>query len=91
MLDAEIAISYSRWKVTVKRAVKNTCETELKASMNSSKLKDGPLISESFGLKDNVSKLQRTEVGTYFRLRSFTTNVKMNRKSDPTYAAQLWK
>ena len=32
-----------------------------------------------------------TEARTNFRLRSFTTNVKINRKSDPTYAAELWK
>ena len=81
ILDEEIAISYSKWKATVKRAVKNTCETELKASMNTSKLKDGPLIGESFGLKDYISKLQMTEARTNFRLRSFTTNVKMNRQA----------
>ena len=91
IIDTEFKISYSMWKSTVKRAVKKTWEAELKASMNTSKLKDGPLVGESFGLKDYLSKLQMTEAGTKFRLRSFTTNVKMNRKSDPTYAAELWK
>ena len=59
--------------------------------MTTSKLKDGPLIGESFGLKDYISTLQMSEARTKFRLRSFTSNVKMNRKSDPTYAAELWK
>jgi hypothetical protein len=87
----EIVISYTKWKATVKRAVKDTWETELKASMNTSKLKDGPLVGESFGLKEYISNLQMSDARTKFRLRSFTTNVKMNRKSDPTYAAELWK
>ena len=33
IIDEELKISYSKWKVTVKRAVKNTWETELKESM----------------------------------------------------------
>ena len=91
IIDEEFKISYSMWKKTVKREIKNTFETELKASMITSKLKDGPLVGESFGLKDYTVKLQMTEARMKFRLRSFTSKVKMNRKSDPTYAAQLWK
>ena len=61
IIDTEFKISYSMWKSTVKRAVKKTWEAELKAKMNTSKLKDGPLVGESFGLKDYISRLQMSE------------------------------
>ena len=91
IIDSELKISYSMWKSKVKKAVKKRWEAELRGNMNTSKLKDGPLVGESFGLKEYINKLQITDARTKFRLRSFTTNVKMNRKSDPTYAAELWK
>ena len=46
---------------------------------------DGPTVGENFGKKDYLLSM------TNFHLRSNTTNVKMNRKSDPSYAAKLWK
>ena len=64
IIDEEIVISCTKWKATVKRAVKDTWETELKASMNTSKLKDGPLVGESFGLKEYIGNLQMSDTRT---------------------------
>ena len=84
-------ISKLKWKTTVKAAIKTTYERELKEKMTTSKLKDGPLVGENFKKKDYILSMKLCDARTNFRLRSNTTNVKMNRKSDPGYAAQLWK
>ena len=52
---------------------------------------DGPTVGENFGKKDYLLSMTLRDARTNFRLRSNTTNVKMNRKSDPSYAAKLWK
>ena len=51
-IDEETKISYSNWKGTVKRAITNNFETKLKPSMITSKLKDGPLVGESYGAEE---------------------------------------
>ena len=56
-----------------------------------SKLRNGPLIDEEFGQKEYLKKMRLTDARTKFRLRSFTTNVKMNQNSNPRFAAKLWK
>ena len=52
---------------------------------------DGPTVGENFGKQDYLLSMMLRDARTNFRLRSNTTNVKMNRKSDPSYAAKLWK
>ena len=84
-------VSKLKWKTTVKAAIKTTYERELKDKMTTSKLKDGPLVGENFKKKDYILSMKLCDARTYFRLRKNTTNVKMNRKSDPGYAAKLWK
>ena len=59
--------------------------------MTTSKLKDGPMLDEMFEKKDYIMSMKLSDARTNFRLRSNTTNVKMNRKSDTGYAAKLWK
>ena len=80
-----------KWKTKVKSGIKTFYEKELQKKMCTSKLKDGPLVKEEFSRKDYIMDMNLTDAGTNFRLRSQTTNVKMNRKSDPGYSAQLWK
>ena len=70
-------------KTTVKAAIKTTYERELKDKMTTSKLKDGPMAIENFEKKDYILSMKLCVARTNFRLRSNTTNVKMNRKSDP--------
>ena len=84
-------IAKSKWKTTVKTAIKTTYGRELKDKMTTSKLKDGPMVGEEFEKRDYIMSMQLSDARTNFRLRSNTTNVKMNRKSDPSYAAKLWK
>ena len=59
--------------------------------MTTSQLKDGPLLKEKFEKKEYLVSLNLSDARTNFRLRSNATYVKMIRKSDPTYSAQLWK
>ena len=61
------------------------------ASKNFSKLKDGPIKNESFEMQEYLKTMTLTDARTNFRLRSKTSNVKMNQKSNPAYAAKLWK
>lgn len=84
-------ITKTKWKATVKADIKTTYEKELKEKMTTSKLKDGPMVGENFGKKDYILSMKLCDARTNFRLRSNTSNVKLNRKSDPSYAAKLWK
>ena len=85
------SMSKLKWRTTVKAAIKTTYEKELKDKMTTSKFKDGPMLDEMFVKKDYIKSMKLSDARTNFRLRSKTTNVKMNRKSDPGYAAKLWK
>ena len=58
--------------------------------MTTSKLRDGPMRQESFGLQDYLKEMNLTDARTKFRLKSNMTKVKMNMKSDPKFAAELW-
>ena len=78
-----------KWKSIVKKAIKTNYENELKSKMTTSKLKDGPMNKESFGLQDYLKEMRLSDARTKFR--SNMTKVKMNMKSDPKFAAELWK
>ena len=91
IIDQEVQITQLRWKSLVKKAIKTYYEDELKSKMTTSKLKDGPMTKESFGFKDYLKQMKLSDARTKFRLRSNMTKVKMNRKSDPKFAAELWK
>ena len=58
---------------------------------NYSKLSEIDLSNEGLVLKDYVKHMTLRHARTKFRLRSHTLDVKMNRKSDPMYAKNLWK
>ena len=58
---------------------------------NFSKLKDGPMLNEKFCRKEYLMKMNLTDARMNFRLRSKTTNVKLNQKSSKSHAAKLWK
>ena len=85
------SMSKIKWRTSVKNAIKSCYENELQEKMTTSKLKDGPLVDEIFEKKDYITAMNISDARTNFRLRSNTTNCKMNRKSDPGYAANLWK
>ena len=53
--------------------------------MTTSKLKDGPMTKESFGLQDYLKEMKLSDAKTKFSLRSNMTKVKMNMKSDPMF------
>ena len=59
--------------------------------LNYSKLKEIGKSEESLGIKDYLKNMSLRDSRTMFRIRSFMTNVKMNKKSDKTYAEALWK
>ena len=77
------SMSKLKWRTTVKAAIKTTYEKELKDKMTTSKFKDGPMLDEMFVKKDYIKSMKLSDARTNFRLRSKTTNVKMNRKSNP--------
>ena len=55
------------------------------------KLKGSPILSETFEIKEDISKLSLVDARTNFRIRySLLNNVKMNQKSNPEYARKLW-
>ena len=56
IIDGKL-IQKSKWKTTVKTAIRATYEGELKQKMTTSKLKDGPMVTENFEKKDYLGRL----------------------------------
>ena len=76
----------------MKGAIRGKYEKELKLKVcRSSKLKEGPLKDESFEPQPYISRLKLSEARMNFRIRSNTTNVKMNQKNNREFAEKLWK
>ena len=92
IIDSNIDISKECWKKKVKVAVRKKSQERVKEDMlNYSKLKEIGKSEESLGTKDYLKNMSLRYSRTMFRIRSFMTNVKMNKKSDKTYAETLWK
>ena len=47
--------------------------------------------TENFKKKDYISEMTMEESQTYFKYRSFMTNVKFNYKNYQKYSSELWK
>ena len=92
ILDNPSSFKKKQWAALVKKAIKNKYEDELKGKMvRFSKLKDSKLVAENFGMQDYLKEMNLVDARTNFRLRcSITNSVKMNQKSNPEYAKQLW-
>ena len=56
-----------------------------------SKLKDGPMASETFQQRGYLEEMTMKEARMFFRVRSNNTQVKMNQRSDAENARKLWK
>ena len=92
IIDEQLHFSKLVWKKMVKKAIQNKYNEELKSVMSSySKLKNSPLISETFETQSYVVNMKLEDARTKFRLRcSMLRNVKMNQKSNQVFARQLW-
>ena len=76
----------------VKKAVTSKFEELIKGKIKKmTKLKDGPMNLENFELKTYLSEMSLTDARTLFRIRSQTTDVKMNQRSSKAHAKNLWK
>ena len=90
----EILIKWSKWKWKreLKRKIKARCENELKEKMFSySKLKDGPMATESFQTKDYLKSMNVEDGRVNFSIRSRMFRAKFNYRNDPKFAAELWR
>ena len=93
ILEDNCAMKKQKWAAMVKVAVKNKFENELKTTMNEkySKLRNSKLMSEEFDMKEYIKTMNLSDARTNFRIRcSLLNQVKMNQRSQPTYAYQLW-
>jgi hypothetical protein len=91
IIDQSVVISKQKWRNLVKNAIREKYEEELKSKFIGSKLKNGPFKSENFEKKKYIDEMNLVDSRTNFRMRSNMLNVKMNQKSNPTYANKLWK
>ena len=86
------AVSQQTWKRLVKKAIKDKSEEVIKSSFKSySKLKNKNYESENFEIKPYITEMRLREARTLFRVRSSMIPAKMNMKSNPNYAQELWK
>ena len=56
-----------------------------------SKLRDGPMFEEDFGMKDYVKNMKVEDARVNFSLRSKMVAAKFNYRNDPKYSAELWR
>ena len=92
--DRDIASGWSKaqWKRETKKIIHDKCEAELKVSMkNYSKLKDGPMMDETFELRDYLKEMRVQDARVKFALRSKMYDVSFNYRSDPKNSADCWR
>ena len=87
IVDESIAVTKLQWKTIVKKAVHLNFEEIIKGKIQKmTKLKDGPMCLEKFETKSYISEMNLTDARTLFRVRSQTTDVKMNQRSSKAHA-----
>ena len=92
IVDDKIVVSKHQWKVMVKRAVNSKYEKLLQSKIQQlSKLKNGSMSEEHFEEKRYINEMSMIDARTLFRVRSLTTNVRMNQRTDKENAKNLWK
>ena len=92
IIDEDCPFSKLQWKQNVKKAINTKYESSLKVTiMDYSKLKNGPMKSETFEEKLYLTEMSMTDARTNFRIRSNMTNVKWNKRSDKQNQKSLWK
>ena len=85
-------LSKQQWKRVVKEAIHQHCEKKLKDDMQLySKLRDSPMIDETFERQTYLKELNLADARIKFSLRSSMVNCKMNYRSDGENMATLWK
>ena len=92
--DREVSVHWSKtqWKNKVKQKISAKFNVDLKEKMkNYSKLCDGPMVDEEFGLKDYVKNMKVEDARTNFSLRSKMVAAKFNYRNDPKHSAELWR
>ena len=92
IVDEEIAVSQQQWKKMVKEAIKVKSEKNVHKNFQSlSKLRNKEYETEDLVMKPYVQNMKLREARTFFRVRSSMIISKMNMKSNPKFAEQLWK
>ena len=92
IVDESIAVTKLQWKTMVKKAVHLNFEEMIKGKIQKmTKLKDEPMCLEKFKTKFYISEMNLIDARTLFRVRSQTTDVKMNQRSSKAHARNLWK
>ena len=90
--DEKLSLSKFRWKSMVKKAIKQTSEANIKEDFRKfSKLMNQNFEDENLEIKDYIKTMNLRNSRTKFRIRSHMVPVKMNRKSDPQFAKELWR
>ena len=85
-------MSKQEWKRIVKKAIVTANTKELKEEIKYKKLRNSELVNEDFGRKDYINNLDLLQARTMFKFRSsMTQHVKMNQKSNKSYADALWR
>ena len=82
------------WKRIVKKAIVTANTNELKEEIKEKykKLRNSELVNKDFGRKDYINNLDLLQARTMFKFRSsMTQHVKMNQKSNKSYADALWR
>ena len=75
----------------VKTAVRQKSEMKIKGDFLSySKLENHNTVAEGLEIKQYVKNMSLRNARTNFRIRSHMIPAKMNRKSDPKFASELW-
>ena len=92
IVDDGISVTQYQWKTMVRKAIHAKYEDSLKNIIQKSiKLKNGPMLKENFEEQKYMKDMSMNDARTLFGIRSKTTQVKMNQRSDKENSRSLWK
>ena len=92
IIDETTRMTKLAWKQLVREAIQRKSEEDVQASFSSfSKLTDKGFEKENLQLKNYIQEMSLRQARTNFRIRSNMIRTKMNMKSSPKFASDLWK
>ena len=92
IIDGQKNFAKEKWKKLVKIAVREVSELNAKKEFEGySELKHMNVPSENLQLHHYICNMNLRNARLNFKIRSYMTDTKFNRKSDKKFAAELWR
>jgi hypothetical protein len=91
VIDGNVKTTKVGWKNMVRKAIKRRSQKNLQEEVRKYSKLRGKYETEDLLIKSYIKEMNLRQARTMFRVRSSMLDTKMNQKSNPKYAAELWK